>query len=126
MRWICPPRTQASPKIKRSKINPTILSPLDFQALIGRMKGEKGVDIRDRRHRLNLYPQCFVGSEAVKWLMTDQQISQTSAINLGQVLVERGLIHHVLDEHPFKDAFLFYRFFEDEQVVQVSTHNREK
>jgi hypothetical protein len=26
----------------------------------------------------------------------------------------RGVIHHVLDEHPFRDAELFYRFACDE------------
>lgn len=112
-----PQRHQSAPKIKR-KIKSAALSPLDFPALIARMRGENGVAIRDRRHRLNLYPQCFVGSEAVEWLMNDQQIARESAVNLGQALVERGLMHHVLDEHSFKDALLFYRFFEDEQPGQ--------
>jgi hypothetical protein len=31
-------------------------------------------------------------------------------VTLGAVLAERGLVRHVLDEHGFEDAHLFYRF----------------
>ena len=55
-----------------------------------------------------------MGSEAVKWFMQQQLASREEAIKLGQVLVERSIIHHVTDEHTFKDDHLFYRFFEDE------------
>ncbi|NJN22675.1 MAG: hypothetical protein HC812_17740, partial [Leptolyngbya sp. RL_3_1] len=29
-------------------------------------------------------------------------------------LMEKGLLHHVTDEHFFKDDYLFYRFYADE------------
>jgi hypothetical protein len=30
-------------------------------------------------------------------------------------MIEKNLIHHVLDEHNFKNEPLFYRFYLDEQ-----------
>jgi hypothetical protein len=78
------------------------------------MRGDDGVDIADRRHLLSHYPRCFVGTEAVEWLMRAEDLSRDEAIRLGQRLVDRGLLHHVLDEHPFRDGPYFYRFFADE------------
>lgn len=88
---------------------------IEIQELVAQMRSSDGLDIRDRRFGLQVYTHCFVGSEAVKWLMHQQLASREEAIKLGQVLVERGLIHHVTDEHTFKDSHLFYRFFEDER-----------
>jgi hypothetical protein len=34
-------------------------------------------------------------------------------VELGQMLFERGTFRHVLDEHPFRDDNLFYRFCGD-------------
>ncbi|MEM9116540.1 MAG: mechanosensitive ion channel domain-containing protein [Cyanobacteria bacterium P01_F01_bin.56] len=90
------------------------LADVEIQELTTQMRGNNGVDIRDRRFGLHVYPRCFVGSEAVQWFMQQQLASREEAIRLGQVLVERGIIHHVTDEHSFRDDHLFYRFFEDE------------
>ena len=57
---------------------------------------------------------CFVGAEAVEWLDARPGPVAHEAIQLGQRLVERGVIHHVLDEHPFRDGNFFYRFYADE------------
>lgn len=86
----------------------------EIKELVAQMRGPNGVDIRDRRFGLHLYRNCFVGSEAVRWFIEHQLASHEEAVRLGQVLVEQGMIHHVTDEHPFKDAYLFYRFFWDE------------
>ena len=87
---------------------------LDLDALAARMRAADGVAIADRRHLFSTYPRCFVGTEAVDWLMRREDLSRAEAVQLGQRLVERGIIHHVLDEHPFRDGALFYRFYEDE------------
>jgi len=85
---------------------------LDLDTLAGQLRSS--ISIEDRRYRLNLYPRCFVGSEAVAWLMTTQKATKVEAIRLGQALIDRKIIHHVLDEHAFADAYLFYRFYSDE------------
>ncbi len=86
----------------------------EIEELIGQMRGSNGVDIRDRRFGLKLYQRCFVGREAVQWFAQHQLASREEAIRLGQILVDRGIIHHVTDEHDFQDDYLFYRFFVDE------------
>jgi potassium-dependent mechanosensitive channel len=96
---------------------PTPAAParvVNLEALIDDMRGPHGLAIEDRRHLLSLYPKCFVGSDAVQWLMRTHDLTRDAAIRLGQSLVERGIIHHVLDEHPFRDGHFFYRFYADE------------
>jgi potassium efflux system protein len=83
-------------------------------ALVARMRGPDGVARLDRRHRLKLYPRCFVGREGVDWLVRCEGMTREQALALGQLLVERNLLHHVLDEHTFHDDALFYRFRSDD------------
>ncbi len=81
--------------------------------LVERMRGEGGVAISDRRHLLTTYPRCFVGREAVDWIARNEGLSRADAIEAGRKLVMCGLVRHVLDEHGFEDALLFYRFAAD-------------
>ena len=78
------------------------------------MRAPSGVEICDRRHRLRVYPRCFVGSDAVAWLVRNEGLRHDQAIAVGELLVERNLVHHVLDEHTFHDDALFYRFRADD------------
>ncbi|MDJ0516684.1 MAG: mechanosensitive ion channel [Trichodesmium sp. MO_231.B1] len=87
----------------------------NIDTLVEEMRGANGVSIKNRQHRWDVYSKCFVGSEAVKWLMETQKIDLNEAISIGQLLIDRGLIHHVVDRHGFKNQNLFYRFYEDEQ-----------
>ena len=91
------------------------ISEDDVATLVEQMRGADGLSISERRFRLAVYPHSFVGSEAVEWIMKTQKATRESAIKLGQRLVELGILHHVSDEHPFKDEYLFYRFYEDEK-----------
>ncbi|MEP7010475.1 MAG: mechanosensitive ion channel domain-containing protein [Acidobacteriota bacterium] len=88
----------------------------ELAALATQMRGEGGVAIEDRRHLWNVYPRCLTGREAVDWLVRAEGTSRREALRVGRLLVERGLLHHVLDEHPFEDANYFYRFYADEQA----------
>ena len=92
----------------------------EIQALVKQMRGQTGVAIEDRWYHLKLYPKCFIGSEAVEWLMHTQKLTKEEAIRLGQMLVEHQIIHHVVDEHRFKDGYFFYRFYEDETAASKS------
>lgn len=79
--------------------------------LVNDMKGKDGIEIKDRRYYLKTYSQCFIGSEAVEWMQKKYKISQREAIKLGQNLVDKKIIHHVTDDHQFKNDFLFYTFY---------------
>ncbi|MBD2105139.1 mechanosensitive ion channel domain-containing protein [Leptolyngbya sp. FACHB-261] len=91
------------------------LATLDVKALVAAMRGTGGVKIQDRRYRQNLYPACFIGAEAVEWLVQSQDWTREEAIQIGQILVERGIIHHASDDQPFQDGYVFYRFYVDEE-----------
>lgn len=82
--------------------------------LVERMRGPSGVPIADRRHRLRAYPRCFIGADAVAWLVRNEGLRRDQAVAIGELLVERNLLHHVLDEHTFHDDALFYRFRADD------------
>ncbi|XP_075776296.1 DEP domain-containing mTOR-interacting protein isoform X2 [Pelodiscus sinensis] len=72
--------------------------------------------IKDRRHHLKTYPNCFVAKELIDWLLDRKEASdRETAIKLVQKLLDHSIIHHVCDEHKeFKDVKLFYRFRKDD------------
>lgn len=86
-----------------------------------------GVDVRDRRWRLRLYPQCFVGREAVDWIVQRKGVSRAKAVRIGRRLVALGQMAHVVAEHDFEDADLFYVFTDatGEQAQQQNVLQRE-
>lgn len=69
-----------------------------------------GFRVADRPYLGEVYSNCFVGSEAVAW-MTDHGLTANEAMTVGQRLMDASLIHHVVDEHAFKDKELYYRFY---------------
>lgn len=84
------------------------------------MREPGGVAIADRRHLLSVHPRCGVGSEIVDWLVGAEGITRSEAVGVGQRMLEQGLLRHVLDEHAFEDAYLFYRFAADEALPAAS------
>ncbi len=86
-------------------------APLDdeLRALWQRMRSPGGLDVRDRVYRLHRYEACFIGCDAVDWLVARAGMPRANAVRLGQRMAALGLLRHVLDEHDFKDAALFYR-----------------
>lgn len=85
----------------------------DIEAFYALARSSSGLDVKDRSYRGTVYPRSFVGSEAVEWMQV-QGSSVNEALSMGQQLVDLSLIHHVHDEHPFKNETLFYRFYRDE------------
>jgi potassium efflux system protein len=88
----------------------------ELRSLVNRLRGPEGVPVVDRRHLLTVYRQCFVGREAVDWMTRALGLTRSEAVAVGQLLVDRGIVRHVLDEHGFRDAKLFYRFCETDQL----------
>lgn len=95
------------------KVNP--LLTIDSKSLVAAMRNVGGVQIKARQFHLKTYHQCFVGSEAVDWLVSYLSISRQDAVKIGQRLINERWIHHVLDEQAFQDGYFFYRFHWDEQ-----------
>ena len=74
---------------------------------------ETGGLVKDRKYRLRSYPNCFVAEEAVTWICTHLCISdRIQAVKLGQQMVDKNLISHVVCPQDLQDKYLFFRFNE--------------
>ena len=89
----------------------------DTDHLVHKLRSPQGIEIKDRYYCHNIYQACFIGSEAVSWLVQEQNCTREEAIATGQFLVEQGIIHHVIDKQTFQDGFFFYRFYADEKKL---------
>jgi len=75
--------------------------------------------IKDRRKFLWSNKKCFVASEFVLWLQAiGEARSDAEAVRIGQRFLEYDLIHHISDDHPFKNEKLYFRFRTDEDNVE--------
>ena len=93
----------------------------DLEELTARLK--RVFDIRDRKYGFpsKTYPKCFVGSEAVAQLVKEGIAShEEDAVRIGNMMLNAGVFHHVLDAHEFKNENLFYRFLVDEDHGTVA------
>ncbi|XP_073439958.1 phosphatidylinositol 3,4,5-trisphosphate-dependent Rac exchanger 2 protein [Dendrobates tinctorius] len=80
-----------------------------------KMMCKQGNLIKDRKKKLTTIPKCFLGSEFVEWLLEIGEIHKAEeGVNLGQALLENGIIHHVTDKHQFKSEQMLYRFRYDD------------
>ncbi len=77
----------------------------------------RALDIRDRQYGIpsKTYSKCFIGSEAVAKMVEEGIAGDAAdAVRIGNMMLNAGVFHHVLDAHPFEDKYLFYRFTVDE------------
>ncbi|XP_060777710.1 DEP domain-containing mTOR-interacting protein isoform X1 [Neoarius graeffei] len=88
-----------------------------------RLRLHEGKVIKDRRHHLRTYPNCFVAKELIDWLIEHKEASDRDmAIKIMQKLLDQSIIHHVCDEHKeFKDMKLFYRFRKDDGTFPLDS-----
>ncbi len=91
-----------------------LIEDLDLKTLVAELRNVGGIDIRDRRYHLKIYPRCFISREAIDWFVDKLGIDRPAAVLLGQRLIDEHWIHHVVDQHTFEDGHLFYRFYWDE------------
>eukprot|EP00172_Hildenbrandia_rubra_P002176 Plantae.Rhodophyta-Hildenbrandia_rubra.ctg2864.p1 GENE.Plantae.Rhodophyta-Hildenbrandia_rubra.ctg2864~~Plantae.Rhodophyta-Hildenbrandia_rubra.ctg2864.p1 ORF type:complete len:680 (-),score=129.13 Plantae.Rhodophyta-Hildenbrandia_rubra.ctg2864:2099-4138(-) len=86
----------------------------ELEDLVQRFKS--GVEVRDRKYRLSTYKKCFVGTDAVQWLLNNNCASTVAdAVHLGQIMNDQGVFEHVLREHPFKNEMLYYKFISEKE-----------
>ncbi len=94
---------------------------IDLEELATRLR--TALDIRDRKYGFpsKTYSNCFVGREAVTQLVKDGiAVDEQNAVHIGNMMLNAGVFHHVVDAHPFKNEELFYRFFSDEDHGTVA------
>jgi Domain found in Dishevelled, Egl-10, and Pleckstrin (DEP)/Phosphatidylinositol 3- and 4-kinase len=72
-----------------------------------------GVRLGRRRYMLKVYYNCFVGTEAVDWLVENKfAVDRHDAVRIGRALIKKGFIAHVTSTHGFRDKRYFYVFTE--------------
>jgi hypothetical protein len=75
-----------------------------------------GVKVQDRTYRLKNYPQCFICSELIDWMLLyfkfkdGKTLSREQAVEFAEKLREARIFGHVVDSHKFSDQYLFFRF----------------
>jgi nucleotide-binding universal stress UspA family protein len=100
-----------------------------------------GVTVQARLRGLRQYDACFVGAEAVDWLVEHRYArTRVEAVMLGNDLMDSGHFHHVADKtdyverrykYAFKDSLEdYYRFYvhevEQPNQLQKRMEKREK
>jgi len=76
-----------------------------------RKKLRANIVIKDRTHLLKTVHDCFIGREAVDWLVSSGEAkSRPEAVHLGQMLLSQGIIMQDSNEGVFRDTNAFYRF----------------
>src|SRR6202035_4546144 len=68
--------------------------------------------LNNRRWHLTLYKSVLIGSDVVDWICKffEDVSNREEAIAIGQSLMDRGVISHVLSGHKFLDGFYYYQF----------------
>lgn len=112
------PERTTTPKIIQDSIEGVMPLKKDSEtALIAAMMQNTliGVGLKNRRWHLTLYKNVFVGHDAVDWFLKffEDVNDREEAIVLGQSLMDRGVISHVLKGHSFLDGYYYYQFTED-------------
>ena len=100
----------AAVELSRDEKSPEEWTITELEETLARMHGAAGVPRADRRHWLRNYRDCFVGEEAIAWLVEREGLTRNESRVLCERLAELGWIRHVLDEHGFVDGGLYYRF----------------
>lgn len=82
---------------------------------------QQSLTVRDRTYHLIRYKRCFVAREAVDWLVGEGYAADRAAATMlgQQMLISRKFRHVVNPDQPFGDAWLFFRWIEDEEVFFI-------
>ena len=79
------------------------------------------VEIRNRSWMKRIHRDCFIGSEAVDFLVT-QGLADTReiAVNLGRKMAAKDMIRKATDiQGRFSDSYHYYRFKDDDLESSV-------
>lgn len=80
------------------------------EAIVEAMAVSAQVSSEDRTYMLKKYPNCFIGTDACKWLIENMGVSANQALEIGELLRAMGYLYHVAKQQPFIDGNYFYRF----------------
>ena len=91
-----------------------IIEHFNLAQLVEEMRSSSGVKIEDRAQSFRFpYRRCFIGREAVDWIVTRLSIDRAHAVILGQKLIEDKWAKNLSTKQSFGDNELFYQFVLD-------------
>jgi len=113
----CPKQAPIDPNSKKSITRARLENLNDLASAM-----KAGVEVKERKYRLKSYPNCFIGQEAVDWMLVNLPIrDREEAVQLGNKLLAAGYVKHAVDANKiFKDGDHYY-YFEEGEKVQQST-----
>lgn len=81
---------------------------------------QSGIELKDRKYFMTTYKNCFVGNEAVDFMIENGycKTREVAVVTLQSVMDDTKLFEHVTRDHPFKDESLFYHFIERGHVLK--------
>ena len=73
---------------------------------------KQNISVRDRKHRLKLYEDCFVGTDCIDFLVEYLQLDRRKdAVKIAQHMNNKlSFCEHVSSDHKIKDENYYYRF----------------
>jgi hypothetical protein len=87
------------------------ISDSEATTLAHKMAECEMVQVKDRGFFMNLFPLCFLGREAVAWMVAAGHArSQVDAVRLGNAMIHAGAIKHVNDSCTFENSYQFYQY----------------
>ena len=97
------------------------LSDDDLDSLVETLRTPVGpkqkppVIVKDRLYHLRRYKECFIARDFVQALLTLGYCqTKRHAVLVGKRLCRRGQMHHVVDDHDFRDGYYFFRWYADD------------
>jgi Domain found in Dishevelled, Egl-10, and Pleckstrin (DEP) len=99
-----PMQVSRRPSLRRTRSatrnnRPLSMAELDLDNLMQRMLGDTGITITDRKYHLRTWKRCFIGKDAVSWMVADgvQGLvnSVDDAVRLGNIMLQAGVFRHV-------------------------------
>lgn len=90
----------------------------DLQGIVQLLRTH--LEIRNRSWMTRVHRDCFVGSDAVSFLVTQGLADdRKEAVELGKKMMKKKLIRHISDSQRFSDSYHYYRFAEDESDLSI-------
>lgn len=109
-------RESSENRLRSNAVLEVKFTPLEMDNIASRMRAAAGGVLRkDRRFRMKVYHEAFLGNDAVDWLISHEAklTSRAAAAKLGKMLTKLHYIRHVTNDHSFKDKPQIYQFVEN-------------
>lgn len=85
-----------------------------------------GLEVKDRKWKHKTYLMCFLGCDAVDWVVKTLNLENREYGTLFcQTLMDRSIFHHVTFDDTFLDSSIPFRFVQDDKkYVHVTSLTR--